>query len=302
MGVAVRVRVHTLRPPARPAMTTIASPSFPHARKPRHRTRRRGTAWITAVVLGGCVTEDADRRPAIALGADVASMFVHRGMPQNEHGVLQGTMDATLPLRTEGDLVFSTFANMDLSDDVGDAWFDDGHGGRISQFDVIATYTHTFDAIELAAGVHNYNFPFGESFPSGPRGATTELFLHAAAEVLGARPEVQIRHDVDQAQGTYVRLGISEPFELGERWTLILNGHVGWSSESQSWWNYGVRAQGFADLQGGATVAYAWDDRTTLGATLQGSTILDSDIADWFDLLGIDTSNVWVGAFVRWRY
>ena len=38
--------------------------------------------------------------------------------------------------------------------------------------------------------------------------------LEVSGEVLGARPEIAIRHDFDQANGTYGWVGISELFEL----------------------------------------------------------------------------------------
>lgn len=265
-------------------------------------TQSRRLAATALLLLAACVTDDPERRPSMRFRGEVASMFVHRGMVQNERGVAQGTMTNTVPVQTGGAIEATAFANVDLSDSVGDAWFDDGHGGRVSQFDLVGAYTHAFEGFGVAAGAHNYNFPFGESFPGGPRTSTTELFARVGAPLLGAEPFFEVRHDVDQANGTYLRFGITEDFPLAEAWTLVVNGHVGWSSESQSLWNYGVRASGLADAQMGATVQYAANETTMIGVTVQGSTIVDDDIADWFDVLGIDSNNVWAGAFVQWSY
>jgi hypothetical protein len=30
--------------------------------------------------------------------------------------------------------------------------------------------------------------------------------------------------------------------------------------------------------------------------------MIDSGLRDWFDLIGIESENLWVGAFVAWRF
>ena len=84
--------------------------------------------------------------------------------------------------------------------------------------------------------------------------------------------------------------------------TLELAGHMGYSSSGQSFWNYGVRNSGWADLQGSVTLLYNMDAHTTLGTSLTGSTIMDSGIEDWFNVLGLPEDNLWVGMFVNWVY
>jgi hypothetical protein len=260
-----------------------------------------------SLVLPACFVVDKSqpdaRQPEIAMRLEILDKYVHRGMPQNRNGVMQGTMDVSLPIENGDTLTIGTFANMDLSSSTGAAWFPGGHGGRISEFDVTGTYAHAFDnGIAVAGGLQTYVPPFGESFPNGPREQTTELFVHAQKEVLGALPVLQLRHDVDQANGTYIRMAVSEDFPLADKWLLRLGAHLGWSSQSQSFWNYGVRANGWADLQGDAVVEYAYDARTTIGAGLHASTMIDSGLRDWFDLIGIESENLWFGAFVAWRF
>ncbi|MGE3171738.1 MAG: hypothetical protein AB7O97_03870 [Planctomycetota bacterium] len=261
----------------------------------------RPVLFLGVSVLAGCAVVPEDAKPQVRFGLELADTYVHRGMPQNTRGVLQGTMDLTLPTENGQVLQIGTFANLDLASSTGDAWMPDGHGGRVTETDLSVTYAHSFEnGLDLAAGLQNYTLPNGESFPNGPREQTNELFVHLQTELLGTRPELQIRHDVDQANGTYLRLGVSEPFELGEKLVLRLSSHIGRSSQSQSFWNYGLRANGLADLQGRAALEYAWDDRTVIGASLNGSTIVDDGLSDWFDIIGIDTEHVWVTAFVSW--
>jgi hypothetical protein len=267
----------------------------------------RRSVVLVPILLTACFIVDSSQpdaaRPTIALRAEVLDKYVHRGMPQNRNGVLQGTMDVSLPVENGDTLTLGAFANMDLSGSTGAAWFPGGHAGHISEFDLTGTYAHAFEnGLALAGGAQTYIPPFGESFPNGPREQTTELFVHAQKEVLGALPMLQLRHDVDQANGTYVRMAVTEEFPFSDVLKLRLGAHLGWSSQSQSFWNYGVRANGWADLQGDAVIEYAYDVRTTIGAGLHASTIVDSGLRDWFDLIGIESENLWVGAFMAWRF
>lgn len=266
---------------------------------------RAPLAAVCAVLpfAAGCAVVPEDAQAKIHASAEIADKFVHRGMPQNRNGVLQGTLDTTLPTKGGDSLTIGTFANVDLQDSTGAAWFPGGHAGRVSQFELTGTWAHTFeDGVALAAGLHNYNVPFGESFPQGPRESTNELFVNVAADVLGARPELQFRHDFDQAEGSYLRLGVNEEFELAEAWLLELRSHIAWSSAAQSSWNYGIADSGLADAEIAAVVTWTLDKHTTIGASAHASTLLDSGIRDWLDLVGIPETNYWLTLFVNWDY
>lgn len=254
------------------------------------------------ILLGSCAIFAEDARPTATLGAEVVDKYVHRGMPQHRTGALQGQLDVTLPTKDGGALTVGTFGNMDLQDNAGRAWFPDGHAGRFSQIDYVGTWSRQFDEVNVSAGLHNYNLPFGQTFPNGPRSSTTELFVHASTELLGAKPEVQLRYDFDQVDGFYGTVGVSEDFELAERWTCTLRGSLGYSGSRHSEWNYGIRDSGFADLHGTVTVAYAFDAKTVIGVHADASTIVDSGIDDWFDVIGTPQDNYWAGLFVRWTY
>jgi hypothetical protein len=256
---------------------------------------------ITAFASSGCAIIPDDGRPQVRVGAEMADKYVHRGMPQNRNAVLQATTDVTLPTKNGQAVAIGMFANMDMRSSTGAAWFPGGHGGRITEFDLTGTYAHTFEnGVKVATGVQNYTLPNGESFPNGPREQTNELFVHVQKEFLGAVPELQIRHDVDQANGTYLRLLVNEDFPLTDKLTLRLGSHIGWSSKAQSLWNYGLADSGLADLGALATLDYAFDARTTIGGTVNASTIVDSGLRDWFDLIGIDSENYWISVFVSW--
>lgn len=257
---------------------------------------------LAPVLLASCAVFPDDPTPQADLGVEVADKYVHRGMPQNRTGALQGHLDLTMPTRGGDTVSVGTFANMDLKDDVGRAWFPDGHAGRFTTIEYTGTYAHSFESFDLAAGVHNYNLPFGPTFPNGPRSSTSELFVHLATDLLGARPELQLRYDFDQADAFYWRFGVSEDFPLTDALEVVLSGHLGYSTSGQSDWNYGIRRSGWADLAGAVTVNYTYDANTVIGASVHGSTVLDDGITEWFDQIGIPETNYWASLFVTWSY
>ena len=254
------------------------------------------------LTLTACWVVPKEPDPKVDLGVAIASQYNHRGMVMNEKGVLQGAMGVELPTRTEGTLALDVWANMDLRNDTGDAWFPDGHAGRFSEIDLTATYSHALGPVDLDAGIENYNLPNGTEFPFGERGSTHELFLHASGEVLGARPFVHLRWDYDEAEGVYLLLGISEDFSITEGLTLELFGSFGYSSAGASFWTYGLKESGWSDLQGRIVLYYALDDATTIDLGVYGATIVDDSLQDWFDSIGIERDNVWVSLGVTHRF
>lgn len=267
-------------------------------------SRPRSPLLALLLCAGACsaIVPD-DPKVQLHLGTAVADKFVHRGMPQNRNGTAQGTLDASVPTRW-GDLItVGAFANMDLRGSTGSAWFPDGHGGRITEVDLTGTWSHTFESgFAVAAGVQNYDPPYGESFPNGPREQTNELFLRGEKEVLGAQVALEVHKDVDQAQGSYWRIGVDEDFPLSDKFTLFLGSHLGWSSRLQSAWNYGLDNSGLADLGAQARLIYAYDDHTAIGVSFDATTIVDSGLRDWFGLIGVERDNYWLSVFVDWNF
>ena len=100
----------------------------------------------------------------------------------------------------------------------------------------------------------------------------------------------------------YTRFGLTEDFPIIEKLSLTLNGFIGYTTDDQAQWDYGIKEDGFADIQGTATLTYVFDQHTAFSAHIDGSNIIDSDLRDWFDVLGVSKSNLWGGVFVEWTY
>ncbi len=270
---------------------------------------RPAVAFLLPIVAGaaGCVVP-ADARSEVGAGAVLATKFVHRGMTQVDAPVLQPKMVVALPTRSEGRLQFDVEGNMDLRNDTGDAWFPDGHAGRFTQLELLASWQRNYGPLALRAGVHNYVLPNGVEFITGSpanseRGSTSEAFLIGSVDVLGANPYLSLHYDFDEVRGGYYRGGVQEGIPLGGDWDLSLDGSLGYVSEAQAAWLYGTTSEsGLADLRGEALVGWRYDARTKLRAGLHGSMIVDNGLDDWFSFLGIDSDPIWFSLGVAWTF
>ena len=263
--------------------------------------RLAGLLAVSSAVATGCIVPEG-ASPSVGLGAELASKFVHRGMTQVDRPVLQPRLSIQLPTVDEDTIQIAARGNVDLSNSTGDAWFPDGHAGRFTSIDFFADYRKTIGDVTLRGGVFNYNLPNGLEFPNGERGATTEVFAVVSANVLEATPYVSWHYDFDEVRAPYYRAGITESFDLGDGWTSVLDGSIGYATSAQSAWLYGIDESGFADLRGQAVVNWQVDPRTQLQAGVNGSAILDSTIDDWFSQLGIDDDPIWFSLGVAWAF
>lgn len=263
--------------------------------------------WLIVPIpfLTGCLVVPEGGAPAVQFDADLASQYNFRGIPNNARGVLQADMVVSLPTkRATGNLDAKVWGNLDLSDDVGDAWFPEGHAGEFSQVDFHLVYSDSVKGFDLAIGLVDYLLQNPDDFPfATERGETKEVFVQAARLVAwDLYPFLAVHYDYDEVEGFYLNGGISRAFPLREKWVLETTVALGYSDEDQSDWNYGVMESGLADLRATGAVSYQFDRHATLRASVNGSSILDDDIQDWFDQIGVDSDNFWASIGVTWAY
>lgn len=255
--------------------------------------------------LSACIVAP-DAQPLVDVRADLLTQFNHRGMVQVDAPVFQGEMALNLPGLDEDEYNLRVFGNMDLENDTGDAWFPDGHGGEFTEVDLMGSYSRSVGGVDLTGGLFYYGLENGSEFATGPafgaRGPTKELFATASGEVLGLIPAFTIHYDFDEVEDFYIEAGVLKSLTLSESFGLDLALNLGWSGADESLWNYGLAESGFSDLRGEARLSYFLDARTTLRALLAAGTIVDSDLSDWFDVIGIDSQNVWGGLGVTWTF
>jgi hypothetical protein len=262
-------------------------------------------ALLTISLLGSCLVVPEGARPEVSTSATLASQYNFRGMPNNERGVLQADMEIVLPTKLEtGQISLRGWANFDLRDDVGDAWFPDGHGGEPSQIDFHASYSETYHGFDITSGIVEYALQNPDDFPfAAERGETKELFVSVSRPVAWELvPSLTIHYDIDEVEGWYANAATERAFTINEEFVADASVSLGYSDEEQSDWNYGLPESGLADLRATGRVSYLFDAHTTIQATLNASTIIDEDLRDWFDLIDISADNVWVALGVVWGY
>lgn len=272
---------------------------------PRTIPGRRGILLFalcaSSLGLSGCfVVEGA--APAVDASTLYLSQFNHRGMVQVDGDVAQGEMRVSLPTIDDGTLTALAFANVNLRDDIGDSWFPQNKSGKPTEIDLGLSYSRGVGPVDLTVGFLTYALPDGREFPNGVRGTTTEIFSTIAGELFGFLPSLTIHYDGDEIDGFYVNAGVKRPFEFGDRFALEVGASLGYSDDDQSDWSYGIDTGGLADLQGKAQLFYTFNDNTTFTGGVAGSTIIDSDIERWFDVIGIESDNVWAFLGILWAF
>ena len=273
------------------------------------------------VATAGCLQPE-DSRPSLEASALVSSQYNWRGMVQNERGVIQGAAAASVPFRYGGAFGLKAWANLDLTDETGDAWMPDGHAGEITEVDLTASYSRRIGTVDLSGGAISYVPANGSELLNGRRGGTTEVFATAGGDILpssvfGLYPLLAVHYDGDEADGFYLNGGVFKGFSVIGDLRLDLSISAGYSTGSHSWWTYGVREDGFSDLRGTATISYPLGEATVLAAGVAASAIIDADIRRWIETRaivrrdpgaadgferGIDTDTVWYTLGVSHRF
>ncbi len=262
-------------------------------------------ALLAVSLFGSCLVVPEGARPEVALETVLSSEYNFRGMTNVERPVVQADMQVDLPTKLEtGFLTFKTFANFDIHDNVGDAWFPDGHGGEPSQIDLLASYSENYHGVDITTGVISYALQNPDDFPFAiERGETKEIFVHASTEVaLELVPALAIHYDFDEVEDWYLNAGVSREFPINQEFVADARLSLGYSGEDASDWTYGFPESGLADLQASGSVSYLLDENTAISASLNASTILDDDLRDWFDLIDIDADTFWAAIGVSWSY
>jgi len=264
-------------------------------------------ALLALPFFAGCYVVPKDARPEVALEAKVASEYNFRGMTNVDAWVLQTEGVVDLPTKAEtGFITAKAFANWDIRNDTGDAWFPDGHSGEPSQIDLSLAYSESYRGFDFVSGIVSYALQNPDDFPkapSGERGETKEVFFSAARPTVWELvPSLTVHYDIDEVEGWYFNAALSRDFPINEEFIADSSISLGYADSDQSDWLYGIDEGGFSDLQAHAGLQYLLDVNTTLRLGLNYSTIVDNDISDWFDTINIDPDTFWADFGVVWAY
>ncbi len=252
-------------------------------------------------LVGSCQVLDEESQPGADLDLVFSTQHHFRGIPNNEEEVLQPAVTGFVDTTRNGTIEVGVEGNVDLSDNNGDAWFPDDQAWDFSLLTFHGSYTETVEGFDLTGGLVSYVPSERDEFPfADERGETRELFLLIGRPFGDYYSTVSIHRDIDEARGWYLNGAIVREFPVDEAWTFGLQGSMGYSDDDQAEWDYGIEERGVSDLRGTATFTYQVTESFSIRGSANASTIVDDDIADWFDLIGIDKKNYWATLGVRW--
>jgi len=183
-------------------------------------------------------TLKAEDEVSIGASADLFSKYVWRGQNLVDDWVLQP--GASIGYK---DLTASVWGNLDLTDE-------NGYKSEFSEVDLALDYSGQVagsDILSYSVGVIYYDFP-----ASGVDD-TWEIYWGFGLDV-PASPSVTVYHDVDEADGTYISLGIGHSFEnvielgSGSGLGVDLGASIGWGSGGYNELYWGSHKSAMNDL------------------------------------------------------
>lgn len=183
-------------------------------------------------------TLKAEDEVSIGASADLFSKYVWRGQNLVDDWVLQP--GASIGYK---DLTASVWGNLDLTDE-------NGYKGEFSEVDLALDYSGKIPGVDIlsySVGVIYYDFP-----ASGVDD-TWEIYWGFGLDV-PASPSVTVYHDVDEADGTYISLGIRHSFEnvielgSGSGLGVDLGASIGWGSGGYNELYWGSHKSAMNDL------------------------------------------------------
>lgn len=257
-----------------------------------------------------CVVPDG-ARPSVTYGLDVATQNNRRGVVLNERLVAQPSVAVALPAEKEGTIVARTWGNMDLSNANGDAWVPKGDRFGFSQLDWSLLYEQLLGDYLLVMGLNTYSLPKGGMLIRGT--GTSELMVEGSTklsdEYWNLQPRLAVHWDYDEIDGMYFQAGVSRDFPIDEKLSGELDLALGWMDDNQAYYTYGgimannwSKKSGFADCSLTGRLNYSISEHIEAHGFLTFSDVVTGRFRDNLDDVGIDASQVYLGAGVTWSY
>lgn len=213
---------------------------------------------LLAVGAAGSAANAAD----VTAVLDTNSAYVWRGLTFNDGFVLQPSLDVV-----KDGFDVNVWGNFDLDDYDGAV-----ESGNFSEIDLSASYTHSFGPVDASLGLIEY------TFPNGAHG-TTEVFGGLSMDVgAGFSINTKVYYDFDQVDDFYATVGAGYGYEINKETSLSLSGSVGYAGEDMAAFYAGGTDGGFFNYLLTASIKYMVTDALGVGASINYSDSLDSDV------------------------
>ncbi|UCC98096.1 MAG: hypothetical protein JSW66_19895 [Phycisphaerales bacterium] len=246
---------------------------------------RTGKWLIAAAAMAafmGAETVKAQDEATVGATADFLGKYLWRGQNLVDDRVLQSGAG----IGYKG-LTASAWGNLDLTGE-------NGNRGEFSEVDLTLDYSwqcSRLDVLSYSVGLIYYDFPVPKAGDD-----TTELYWGLSLDV-PAGPSVTVYHDIDEAEGAYVSLGIGHSFaevlELGPRIpvSLDLGATLGWGSASYNKFYWGSDNGKFNDLVLSLALPFEIGG-LTVTPSVNYVTLVSDDIRRT-DAYGRDSDDLW---------
>ncbi|MDD3275759.1 MAG: MipA/OmpV family protein [Kiritimatiellales bacterium] len=188
----------------------------------------------------------------VSVSADVSllSAYVWRGQVLNDSMVAQPSVTVAY-----GPLWVNVWGNWDM----GNANY------NTTEIDYTAGYTVLdTDDVTMDVGIIFYTFPCGNDFKS-----TEEVFLTTTLNSIIFTPVASLYYDLDEANGFYGNLAISQPCEISDALTAEIGGSIGYGTRNYNTYMFGQDKNAVNDYNIYVSAEYALTEDLTLGALLQ---------------------------------
>ncbi len=197
-------------------------------------SKSKAAACVTAVILGIGATGLAAGDVSVGVTADFMSKYVWRGQNLVDGWVFQPGVSVGYK-----GLTGSIWGNLDLTDK-------NDRSGEFTEIDYAIDYSGAVPGIDVlgySVGAIYYDFPTYDI--SG----TTELYWGFSLDV-PASPSVTVYHDVDEADGIYVSLGVGHSIEATEKIPvgIDLGATIGWGNKKYNEFYWGTDGAELNDL------------------------------------------------------
>ena len=197
---------------------------------------------FTAVLMSNQALK-AEDQVSIGTSADIFSSYVWRGQNLVDDWVLQP--GASIGYKN---MTASVWGNLDLTDE-------NGYEGAFAEVDLALDYSGKVPGVDIlgySIGVINYDFPV-----CGAGDDTWEIYWGFSLDV-PASPSVTVYHDVDEAKGTYISLGIGHSIEIDPEAGIgvDLGASIGWGSGGYNEFYWGPAKSAMNDLVLSAAIPF----------------------------------------------
>ena len=198
----------------------------------------------------------------VSVETALMNKYIWRGIVVTGEPVIQPSVTTGF-----GGLSFNVWGNIDLSDG-------ENYDLDLNEVDYTLDYSAELGVVGLSAGAIYYSFP-----NTGVDG-TTELYAGLSISSV-LNPSITLYRDVQEAEGTYVSLGIapSIPLEACNS-SLDLSFSLGIGSDKHNSFYYGAAGSAVSDFMLGLSMPFSLSGNTSLTPSIAFVNLVDSDIRD----------------------